>query len=66
MNDGNDIRDEARLPADFDDQRLRKVLDELKTKLRSAGGQAAALIPLLPVKGRFSLDLAPASIVLRD
>jgi CRISPR-associated protein (TIGR02584 family) len=64
--DGNDIRDQARLPNDFDDQRLRKVLDELKTKLRSAGAQAAALIALLPVKGRFSLDLSPSSIVLRD
>ena len=64
--DGNDIRDQARLPNDFDDQRLRKVLDELKTKLRSAGTQAAALIALLPVKGRFSLDLSPSSIVLRD
>ncbi|MCL5098289.1 MAG: CRISPR-associated ring nuclease Csm6 [Candidatus Omnitrophica bacterium] len=64
--DGNDLRDEARLPKDFDDQRLRKVLDELKTKLRSTGVEAAALIPLLPVKGRFSLDLAPSAIDLRD
>lgn len=64
--DGNDRRDEARLPNDFDDQRLRKVLDELKTKLRSAGTHAAGLIPLLPIKGRCSLDLLPASIVLRD
>lgn len=64
--DGNDVRDEAPLPKDFDDQRLRKVLDELRTKLRSAGSPAAALIPLLPVKGRFSLDLSPSSIVLRD
>ena len=64
--DGNDIRDDAHLPEDFDDQRLRKVLDEIKTKLRSAGGQAAALVALLPVKGRFSLDLSPASIALRD
>ncbi len=65
--DGKDRRDEARLPDDFDDQRLRKVLDELKAKLRSARTQqAAALISLLPVKGRFSLDLSPSSIVLRD
>lgn len=64
--DGNDIRDEARLPDDFDDQRLRKVLDELKSKLRSAGTQAAALISLLPVKGRFSLDLLPSSISLKN
>ena len=64
--DGNDIRDQAHLPKDFDDQRLRKVLDELKTKLRSAGTQAAVLISLLPVKGRFSLDLSPSAIVLRN
>ena len=63
--DGNDWRDEARLPQDFDSQRLRKVLDELKTKLRQAGPDAAALIPLLPEKGRFTLDLAPTAITLR-
>jgi hypothetical protein len=64
--DGNDWRDEALLPPDFDGQRLRKVLDELKTKLRQAGPDAAALIPLLPEKGRFTLDLAPAAITLKD
>lgn len=66
VDDGNDTRDQAHLPKDFDDQRLRKVLDELKTKLRSAGTHAAGLIPLLPIKGRCSLDLSPSSIVLRD
>jgi CRISPR-associated protein (TIGR02584 family) len=64
--DGNDWRDEALLPRDFDGQRLRKVLDELKTKLRQAGPDAAALIPLLPEKGRFTLDLAPAAIMFKD
>jgi len=64
--DGNDRRDEAILPGDFDDERLRKVLDELKAKLRSAGTQAAALISVFPVKGRFSLDLPSSSIRLRD
>jgi CRISPR-associated protein (TIGR02584 family) len=64
--DVNDWRDEALLPPDFDGQRLRKVLDELKTKLRQAGPDAAALIPLLPEKGRFTLDLAPAAITLKD
>ena len=39
---------------------------ELKTKLRQAGPDAAALIPLLPEKGRFTLDLAPAAITLKD
>ena len=64
--DGNDWRDEAGLPRDFDGQRLRKLLDELKAKLRQAGPDAAALIPLLPEKGRFTLDLAPSAITLRD
>jgi hypothetical protein len=64
--DGNDWRDEALLPPNFDGQRLRKVLDELKTKLRQAGQDAAALIPLLPEKGRFTLDLAPAAITFKD
>jgi hypothetical protein len=62
--DGNDWRDEASLPPDFDGQRLRKLLDEIKAKLRNAGPAAAALIPLLPVKGRFTLDLAPSAITL--
>ena len=62
--DGNDWRDEV--PTDFDGQRLRKVLDEIKTKLRQAGPDAAVLIPLLPEKGRFTLDLAPAAITLKD
>ena len=64
VEDGNDWRDEV--PTDFDGQRLRKVLDELKTKLRQAGPDAAVLIPLLPEKGRFTLDLAPAAITLKD
>ena len=63
---GNDWRDEAQVPKDFDDQGLRKVLDELKSKLRKAGPEAAALIPLLPEKGRFSLDLPPTAITLKD
>jgi CRISPR-associated protein (TIGR02584 family) len=64
--DGNDRREEAIIPSDFDDQRLRKVLDELKGKLRDSGSQTAALIPVLPVKGRFSLDLPGTSITLTD
>ena len=64
--DGNDWRDQALLPPDFDGQRVRKLLDELKTKLRQAGPDAAALIPLLPQKGRFTLDLDPAAITLKN
>jgi CRISPR-associated protein (TIGR02584 family) len=45
---------------------ITKRLDSIRTKLRNAGSGAAALIPLLPGRGRFSLDLLPASIVLCD
>jgi hypothetical protein len=45
---------------------ITKRLDSIRTKLRQAGAGAAALIPLLPERGRFSLDLPSASIVLRD
>ncbi len=62
--DGNDWRDEASLPPGYDDQALRKTLNELKTRLRQAGPDFAALVPLLPEKGRFTLDLPPGSITL--
>ncbi|MBE0542230.1 MAG: TIGR02584 family CRISPR-associated protein [Verrucomicrobia bacterium] len=61
-----DWRAEARLPGTFDDQNLRRSLNELKNKLRDAGAEAAPLAPLLPARGRFSLDLAPTAIVIRD
>jgi CRISPR-associated protein (TIGR02584 family) len=64
--DGKDWRDQARLPEDFDGQRLRKLLDELKAKLRRAGPAAASLIPLLPEKGRCTLDLPPDTIEIAD
>jgi len=62
--DFNDWRDQAALPVKFEDQDLRKLLNELRTKLRKAGPQAAALLPFLPQKGRFSLDLNPDAITL--
>jgi len=62
--DGNDWRDEAVLLPGYDDQALRKTLNELKTKLRLAGPDPAALIRLLPEKGRFTLDLPAESIAL--
>jgi CRISPR-associated protein (TIGR02584 family) len=49
---------------DLDEQRLRKLLDELRAKLRRGGPETARLIPALPARGRFSLDLDPASIQL--
>ncbi len=61
-----DWRAEARLAADFDDQNLRRALNELKEKLRNAGNEAEALIRALPEKGRFSLDLPPTAINLKD
>jgi hypothetical protein len=64
-NNFSDWRDHARLPADFDDQRLRKLLDEIKTKLRAAGPDTAPLIARLPQKGRFALDLPARAIHIR-
>lgn len=64
LEDGNDWRDQAVIHPGHDDQALRKTLNELKTRLRQAGPDLAALIPLLPEKGRFTLDLPPASITL--
>lgn len=65
-NDFNDWRGEARLPDNIDDQNLRRSLNELKDKLRDAGPEAVALIQALPERGRFSLDLPPTAITVRD
>jgi len=65
-NNFGDWRGEARLADDFDDQNLRRSLNELKEKLRDAGNEAEALIRALPEKGRFSLDLPPTAISLKD
>ena len=61
-NNDADWRWKAELPRGFDDESLRRLLNEFKGKLRAAGSQAAALAPLLPAKGRFSLDLSPSAI----
>lgn len=65
-NNFSDWRTEARLASDFDDQNLRRAINELKEKLRNAGNEAEALIRALPEKGRFSLDLPPTAISLKD
>jgi len=65
-NDLSDWRHEAQIPNSFNGESLRKLLNELKGKLRAAGDEAAALSPSLPAKGRFSLDLPPTSVTLRD
>jgi hypothetical protein len=65
-NDGDDWRDGAQIPQGFDDESLRKLLNEFKGKLRAAGTEASLLIPCLPAKGRFSLDLPPTAVTVRD
>ena len=65
-NNDADWRWKAELPPGFDDESLRKLLNELKGKLKAAGSQVAALAPLLPAKGRFSLDLSPTAIQICD
>jgi hypothetical protein len=64
--DGDDWRDTAQIPSGFEDESLRKLLNELKGKLRAAGAKASLLIQCLPTKGRFSLDLPPTTISMRD
>jgi CRISPR-associated protein (TIGR02584 family) len=64
--DGFDWRDDAQVPSSFDDESLRKLLNELRDKLDEAGSGPEALISCLPSRGRFSLDLAPTAIVIRD
>src|SRR5205814_2422074 len=51
--DLSDWRREAALPESFNAENLRKVLNELKGKLRVAGDKVSVLTARLPVKGRF-------------
>jgi CRISPR-associated protein (TIGR02584 family) len=62
--DLSDWRWDARYQADPEDHEriCTKQRNQLKAKLRRTGAAAAALDPLLPVKGRFSLDLPPDRI----
>jgi CRISPR-associated protein (TIGR02584 family) len=64
--DFSDWRGEAKLSRDFGDQDLRRLLSDLRSKLQAAGSEAAALIPLLPSKNRFALDLPPTAIQIID
>lgn len=66
LNDFSDWRHEAPIQNDFNDESLRKLLNEFKGKLRAAGSEAATIVPHLPVRGRFSLDLPPTAITIRD
>jgi hypothetical protein len=65
-NDFSDWRYSIRLPDDASEQTFRKLRDELIDKLNSAGGDAPALIPLLPEAGRCSLDLPAKAVVFKD
>jgi CRISPR-associated protein (TIGR02584 family) len=56
-NNFSDWRYSVRLPGDTSEQTFRKLRDELIDKLETTGGDAPALIPLLPEAGRCSLDL---------
>src|SRR5581483_2321843 len=64
-NDFSDWRHDARLQ-NFEEQELRKTLSELKSKLSEAGAPSNALLPFLPEKGRFSLNLEASAITLKD
>lgn len=66
VSDPGDWRHGLELPRDMDDQRLRQLLDQLKTKLKAAGYETATLIPYLPKRGRFGLNLPLEKIELLD
>ncbi len=68
QNDFSDWRYKA-LPAgkgfdEINERWITKRLDSIRAKLRHAGPGAAALVSLLPGRGRFSLDLPPTAIKL--
>lgn len=56
----------CRLADGFDDQQLRKLLDQLRAKLKRGGSETAKLLPFLPGKGNFSLRLPPNLIFFED
>ncbi len=64
-NDFSDWRHEARLPRDFSGENLRKVLNQLRSKLKSSGPDASYLVAALPSKGQFYLDLPPTAVTVR-
>ena len=64
-NDFSDWRHDARLQ-NFEEQELRKTLSELKGKLAEAGVPSTSLLPYLPEKGRFSLNLDANAIILKE
>ncbi len=64
-NDSTDWRHNAATQGSFaciDDRWIVKNLSSVRDKLRDAGGPAAALVALLPERGRFSLDLPAKNI----
>ena len=66
-NDFSDWRYKALPPgkegfAAINDRWITKNLSSAKDKLKDAGPTAAALVRLLPARGRFSIDLPPARI----
>jgi hypothetical protein len=67
-NDFSDWRHEANQTVTFDEMErfCIRVKNQLQDKLKHAGPEAARLLPLLPRARRFSLDLAPAAVTLKD
>jgi CRISPR-associated protein (TIGR02584 family) len=65
-NKEGDWRSLAIVPANFAPENITKLLNELKGKLEEAGPDAVPLHPLLPKRGRFSLDLSPSAIRILD
>ena len=61
-----DWRGSNSLRSELDEQEIRKTVSSLRKKLKAAGPNAMALLPYLPEKGRFSLDLPRKQISVFD
>jgi hypothetical protein len=57
MGNLDDWRYEARFPKHFEPEDIRKLVNQLKTKLRKLGPVARGFADLLPSRGRFGLHL---------
>jgi CRISPR-associated protein (TIGR02584 family) len=58
----SDWRVSDTLASKLDEEEIRKAVSSLRKKLRQAGAIAMALLPCLPEKHRFSIDLPPKQI----
>ena len=62
----DDWRYEARFPENFEPDEIRKLVNQLKSRLRKNGPVFRAFADLLPKRGHFGLDLDPGRVSIED